>query len=80
MLLHTVKYASGNEAAATTSMPFGTGSTWPSSTTQYSPYPPPCSSAHTASPALNSRTALPTETTTPETSSPGQVGAPEGAG
>ena len=48
--------------------------------TQYSAYPPPATSAQSASPTFHCVTPAPTATTVPETSMPRMSGAPGGTG
>src|SRR5436190_9804804 len=79
-LVHTVKNVSGMAAAATRSRPRGTGRHCGAGATQYSAYPPPATSAQTASPSCHSDTEDPTPAIVPATSSPGMSDAPGGGG
>src|SRR5690606_2433767 len=79
-LFHAVHTASGSAAASTRSTPSGTGSTWVARTRTCSAYPPPSSSATTRSPVDHPVTASPTAAIVPDTSRPGQSGAPGGGG
>lgn len=76
---HTVAAASGS-AAAVTGSSAGIGSTSPARATARSAQPPPSSRATTSSPRRGHPTFAPTSTTRPDTSRPGQSGAPGGGG
>ena len=72
MLDQTVKQVSGRQAAASSPMPAGIGRAWVADVTAYSAYPPPGSSAQTASPTAHCVTPGPMAATWPDASSPGR--------